>query len=178
MNLYQHFQFIFSIIWLTSSDKSYTCIPHAENSKSQWQWHFLYSIRHVYNFRITKQCLKQYDYWKSAEVFIFGFFFFSFLSFGYIPLGMCCQITVPHCHLRVFLSSSVVKNLPASAGDTGDKGSIPGSERSLGGGNGYSLQYSCVENRMDRGAWGVKVHRVPKSWPWLTGWAFMQCHLK
>ena len=91
------------------------------------------------------------------------FFFFSFLSFGYIPLGMCCQITVLHIHLRVFRSSSVVKNLPANAGDTGDNGSIPGSERSLGGGNGYSLQYSCLENPMDRGAWQTKVHGVAKS---------------
>ena len=158
MNLYRYFQFIFRVIWLTSSNKSYTCIPHAENSNSQWHWHFLYSTRHIYHLRITKQCLKQYDYWKSTELL---FFFFSFLSFGYIPLGMCCQITVLHIHLRVFRSSSVVKNLPANAGGTGDNGSIPGSERSLGGGNGYSLQYSCLENPMDRGARGARVHRVP-----------------
>ena len=48
---------------------------------------------------------------------------------------------------------SVVKNLPASAGDTGDVGSIPGLRRSSGGGNGTTLQYSCLENSMDRGAW-------------------------
>ena len=47
----------------------------------------------------------------------------------------------------------VVKNLPAKAGDTRDRGSIPGSEKSCGGGNGTLLQYSCLENSMDRGAW-------------------------
>ena len=48
----------------------------------------------------------------------------------------------------------VVKNPPASAGDTRDAGSIPGSGRSPGGGPGHPLQCSCPENPMDRGAWG------------------------
>ena len=52
---------------------------------------------------------------------------------------------------------SVVKNLPANAGDAG---LIPGSGRSSGEGNGYLLQYSCLENPMDRGAWWVTVHGV------------------
>ena len=58
---------------------------------------------------------------------------------------------------------SVVKNLPANAGDMGDAGSIPGSGRSPGGGNGNPLQYSCLEHPMDRGAWRAIVHRVAKS---------------
>ena len=49
--------------------------------------------------------------------------------------------------------SSVVKNMPANAGDTKDVGSIPGSGRSTGGGHGNPFQYSCLENPMDRGAW-------------------------
>ena len=53
---------------------------------------------------------------------------------------------------------SVVKNLPANAGDAG---SIPGSGRSSGGGHGNALQYSCLENPMDRGAWQA-VHGVAK----------------
>ena len=56
-----------------------------------------------------------------------------------------------------------VKNPPANAGDTGDAGSIPGSGRSTGGGNGYPLQYSCLKNPMDRGAWRATVHGVAKS---------------
>ena len=47
----------------------------------------------------------------------------------------------------------VVKNLPANAGDIRDAGLIPGLGRSSGGGRGNSLQYSCLENSMDRGAW-------------------------
>ena len=50
----------------------------------------------------------------------------------------------------------VVKNPPASAGDRGDVGSIPGSGRSPGGGHGSPLQYSCLENSVDRGARGLK----------------------
>ena len=57
----------------------------------------------------------------------------------------------------------MVKNPLASAGDIRDMGSIPGSERSPGGGHGNPLQYSCLENSMDRGAWWATVHRVPKS---------------
>ena len=51
----------------------------------------------------------------------------------------------------------------ASACDAGDPGSIPGSGRSPGEGNGNPLQYSCLENPMDRGAWWAIVHRVAKS---------------
>ena len=53
----------------------------------------------------------------------------------------------------------MVKNLPANAGDVG---SISGSGRAPGGGNDNPLQYSCLENRMDRGAWQATVHRVAK----------------
>ena len=52
-----------------------------------------------------------------------------------------------------------------SACNAGDLGSVPGLARSPGEGNGYPLQYSCLENPMDRGAWGATVHRVVKSWP-------------
>ena len=51
-----------------------------------------------------------------------------------------------------FPGGTVVKNPPANAGDTGDMGSIPGSERSLGGRNGKPLQYCCLGNPIDRGA--------------------------
>ena len=55
-----------------------------------------------------------------------------------------------------------LKNFPASAGDIRDTGSIPGSGRSPGGGNGNALQYSCLGNPMDRGAWLDTVHRVQR----------------
>ena len=59
----------------------------------------------------------------------------------------------------------MVKNLPASAGDVRDRGSIPVSGISPGEGNDNPLQYSCLENPMDRGAfssWQTSVHRVAK----------------
>ena len=56
----------------------------------------------------------------------------------------------------------VLKNLPANAGDTGDTDSIPGSGKSPGGGHGNPLQYSCLENPVDRGAWWIAVHGVAK----------------
>ena len=54
----------------------------------------------------------------------------------------------------------VKKNLPASAGDIRDTGLIPGLGPSPGGGNGNRLEYSCLENPMDRGAWQATVHGV------------------
>ena len=57
----------------------------------------------------------------------------------------------------------MVKNPPANVGDTGDTGSTPGSGISPGGGHGNPLQYSCLENPMDRGAWWAIDHRVTKS---------------
>ena len=57
----------------------------------------------------------------------------------------------------------VLKNLPGSAGDKSNTGFIPGWGRSPGGGHGNPLQYSCLENPMDRGAWRAAVHRVAKS---------------
>ena len=59
-----------------------------------------------------------------------------------------------------FPGSSVVKNLPAN---TGDAGLIPGSGRFPGEGNGNLLQYSCLGNPMDRGAWQATVHGVTNS---------------
>ena len=57
----------------------------------------------------------------------------------------------------------MVKNLPTNAEDTRDAGSIPGSGRSPGDAHGNPLQYSCLENSIDRGAWQAVVHRVAKS---------------
>ena len=65
--------------------------------------------------------------------------------------------------LMSFLGGPAVKNLPASVGDARDVASIPGLGRSPGAGNGNPLQYSCLENAMDRRAWWVTVHGVTKS---------------
>ena len=70
-----------------------------------------------------------------------------------------------------FPGSSVVKNPSATAGDTGDMGSIPGWGRYPRGGNGNPLQYSCLENSMDRGTWWATAHGVSKSQIQLRSWA-------
>ena len=58
----------------------------------------------------------------------------------------------------------VIKNQSANAGDASDADSIPGSGRFPGGGHGNPLQYSCLENPLDRGAWWATVYRVTKGW--------------
>ena len=67
-----------------------------------------------------------------------------------------------------FPGSAEGKNPSANAGDARDVGLIPGSGRSPGGGNDNPLQYSCLENPMDRGVWQATVHRVTKSWTQLN----------
>ena len=70
----------------------------------------------------------------------------------------------------------VVKNLPANAGELRDMGSIPELGRSPGGGHGNPLQYSCLENPKDRGAWRATVHRVAKNQTQLKPLSTMHTH--
>ena len=81
-------------------------------------------------------------------------------------VGYKLQLVTGTCHLSLGISqlALVIKNPPANVGDAKDEGLIPGSGRSPGVGNGTSLQYSCLENSMDRGAWWATVHGVTKSW--------------
>ena len=82
----------------------------------------------------------------------------SFLSVYVLLMyvdGAMWQVELPR--------GSVVKNLLANEGDSGDPASIPEPGRSLGGGNGNLLQYSCLENSMDRGARQATVHGIAKS---------------
>ena len=74
-----------------------------------------------------------------------------------LPSSVFCVLIKIHG----FPGSSIVKNLPANAGDPG---SITGLGRSPGEGNDYPLQYSCLGNPMDRGAWQAAVHGVTKEW--------------
>ena len=68
------------------------------------------------------------------------------------------------------------KKLHANAEDTRNTSSIPGWGRSPGVGNGNPLQYSCLENCMDRGAWRATVHGVAKSQTWLSDWTYTHTH--
>ena len=75
-----------------------------------------------------------------------NYFWFSFGSYG------------------GFVGGKVIKNLSTNVGATGDAGSIPGSRRFTGRGNGKPIQYSCMGNAMDREVWWATVHGVAKSW--------------
>ena len=66
--------------------------------------------------------------------------------------------------IRASQVALVVKNPPANAADVRDLSLIPGLGKSPGGGLGNSLQYSCLENPMDRGAWRATDRRVSKNW--------------
>ena len=69
-------------------------------------------------------------------------------------------------------TSLVAQTVKASAYNAGDSGLIPGLGRSPGEGNGSPLQYSCLENPMDGGAWWAAVHGVTKSWTRLSDFTF------
>ena len=69
------------------------------------------------------------------------------------------------------------KESVCKAGAAGDMGSIPGVGRSLAGGHGNPLQYSCLENPMDREAWQAAVHRVTQHWKWPSNLACTHVHL-
>ena len=97
---------------------------------------------------------------------------------GSVPfLQLVGSMTFIMClHLRTFQVSHVVKKPHANAGDARDTGLIPGSGRSSGGGQGNALQYSCLENPVDRGAWKATAHRVTKSGTWLK-WLSMHMQM-
>ena len=90
---------------------------------------------------------------------------FNMHSFGHIIIqvgSFCCQLKI------YFVSNHSIYELPQwlnsieSTRNAGDLGSIPGSGRSPGGGNSNPLQYTCLKNPMDRGAWRATVHGVTK----------------
>ena len=74
----------------------------------------------------------------------------------------------------VYPDSSVGKEFACK---TGDPGSIPGSGRSPGEGNSYPLQYSCLENSMDRGTWWATVHGVAKESDMTERLTYIKAHL-
>ena len=77
-----------------------------------------------------------------------------------VHISLLFWIFIP---FRSGFPGSDVKEFACNEGATGDPGSIPGSGRALGEGTGNPLQYSCLENSMDRGAWRATVHGVAKS---------------
>ena len=110
---------------------------HFKSKETQTRWKF-------WHFRVTNNLLLKSSVFSFVHVWV---------SLSIYPYEYILDI-------GGFQGDPVVKNLPASDGAVG---SIPGSRRSSGGGNGNSLQYSCLENPMDREARWATVHRVTKS---------------
>ena len=81
---------------------------------------------------------------------------------GSIPGSRCYILIIIIYFIVYFPDGSGGKNAACNAGDTADLGSFPGSGRSSGGGNGHPLQYYCLENPMNTGAWWATVHGVIK----------------
>ena len=98
--------------------------------------------------------------WLPTPVFLSGEFHGQRSLVGYSPWGGHHQATNTLGASQVML---VVKNQPANAGGIKGMSLIPGLGISPGGGHGNPLQYFCLENPMDRGAWWAIVHRVTKS---------------
>ena len=83
------------------------------------------------------------------------------------------MISLCNINMDGFTGGSLVKNPPVNAGDSGHVGSTSGLRRSPGEGHGNLLQYSCLENPTNRGAWCATVHGVDKSWTQLNERALM-----
>ena len=96
------------------------------------------------------------------HVDIYAYVFTYVCVNGYI-LYVCIFVCLSCTSLYDFPGGSTGKESACNAGDTRDVGSIPGSGISSKGGHGNPLQYSCLENLMDGGAWRATVHRVAKS---------------
>ena len=155
-----------------------------------WSIHSLFSIKmFIINEGVPQLDLKKkkrnlrFSRWEGIKLtfkhrkykfstYMLGSSIIFYLKLNSAPSALRCASPPSHLSFlrcihppRLFPGDIVVKNLPAKAGELG---SIPGSGRSPGEGNGNPLRYSCPENPMDRGAWQVIVCGVAKSWTWLS----------
>ena len=101
-----------------------------------------------------------------------SFIFLIFIFFKIIFSFQVCHFFFLTTLLNIWASqvALLVKNPPTNAGDTRDGVSLPGLGRSTGVGNGNPLQYSCLGNPMDRGAWLATVLGIAKSWTQMSDW--------
>ena len=146
-----HLHFISFLQWLFSIPASYQNFHWGRGYKESWAqaWE-----SHI------PDCIVHGEYWKSAY-FSHDIREHEFSVMGLYKLWVNCPLFSNMKNRRMW--SEV-----AWACNGGDLGSIPEWGRSPGEQNGYPLQYSCLENFMDRGAWQATVRGVAKSWTWLT----------
>ena len=119
-------------------------------------FHFLYIISYLGILSINKMIVILLFQMKDLKIF---YYWFAGISQQYMKFTTPC----PTPTLWAFQEVHLLKNSPAKAGDIRDAGLIPGSGRSPVGGNGNALQYTCLENTMDRGAWWPKVYGITES---------------
>ena len=147
-------------------EPSVLCLQSSAYSVSLFAFSFLF-INYLFLAGLGLCCCMQT--FSTCREHALDFGLSSYGTWGLVLQGKC-GIVPDHglkpCPLHwASPGGSVVKNPPAN---TGDAGLIPGSGRSPGEGNDNPLQYSCLENSMDRGTWRATIHRVPKSWAWLS----------
>ena len=128
----------------------------------------------IQKWKFTLLLGSSFQLWLLPQLFVclFTTYFSSFLNFTYFIVVFIGFLKLLWKSYWVWptLGGTWVKNPLANAGDAGDAGSIPGSGRSPGVGDGNPLQLSCLGNLMDRGALWATVHEVAKSWTWLRYW--------
>ena len=101
-----------------------------------------------------------------VDLQIFHVAFSTMVTFTPLGKEQCGKKVMPHIMYMGFSRGTSGKGPPANAGNRRDSVLIPGSGSSPGVGNGNLLQYSCLENSSDRGAWQAAVHRLAKSRTW------------
>ena len=113
--------------------------------------------------RVAKK--QVFSVWAEVKKVSKSLFWHVFSKYSFSVFGKLKSVSQPYRldSSVIVVLSLVVKNPPANAGDVRDTGLIPGSGRSSGGGHGNPLQYSCLENPMDRGACWVRVHGVAQN---------------
>ena len=118
---------------------------------------------------------------KSAVLCILDiiYYYIIYTMYVYIYIYQRKKTVCIACYLPLVVFKNIYIHifLPANAGDLTDTSSVPGWGRSPGGRNGNPLQYSCLENPTDRGAWWATVHGVAESWTWLKQLSTAYIHI-
>ena len=166
-------------MWNDYNDLIWTSIRKKYNPSLEWNyWHCkfwkLYKqyIKSLQNKIHTMQMSTEWKMEILLEVSLSAHPLLYVLAYAFLPSRF---LNFAPCNWG-FPGGSAVKNPLANAEDARDSGSICGSRRSPGGGDGNRLQYSCLRNFMDRGSWWATVHRVTKSWTQLSNWIGMHSY--
>ena len=159
----QSFQWIFRADFLWDWLVWSPCSPRdSQESSPGPQFKSIKSL--VLSLLYSPVLTSEHDYWKNHSIdYTYLFFFWPYRS---LSAKRCLCFLI--CCLGLSWGFSGGSDGKEPAGNAGDPGLIPGSGRSPGEGNGNPLQYSCLENPMDREVWQATVHTVTKNWTQLS----------